>query len=133
MAQESPKSCILSQQGGGSENQPNLYCKTLLTAHKLVVQILLESKRKGERHKMRKVSWQSNRSPVLSLTSDHTLQSPAEDEGLFFETNRGFLHWAENRGIKEHSLHCGYRGSTRHSEHNPQAYILQQETLRTLT
>lgn len=52
---------------------------------------------------------------VLSLSSDCPLLSPAEDGGLFFEINRGFLDseipgMTENRptmlktGIKEHSF-----------------------------
>lgn len=64
------------------------------------------------------------------MTSDLTLPSPTENGGLFFEIE-GFWtgrHQAEledrltmliTGGLKNIHLHCGYRGSTGHSEHQP--------------
>ena len=62
------------------------------------------------RDKRRKDGWQpvwgTVLSQVLSLTSSGPLPSPAENGGLFFEINRGFLAWKTPGRIEDIYLLC---------------------------
>ena len=62
------------------------------------------------RDKTKKVRWQpvwgTVRVQILCLTSSGPLPSPAENGGLFFEINRGFLAWKTPSRIEDIYLLC---------------------------